>query len=283
MYSFREPIDLALNFSSLTKLDSCESNLQDIVLYKHPLLGKILVINKEIHHVESWAPLYHEMVVHLPIAFIPEIRSVLILGGGSLFAAAEVLKYQTIERVLMIDHDKEVINLIKKNYTHAHDIFNDKRFELHINDAFVEVSEIQEQFDLIVNDAVDLITQSKKMKIDLFKTLDQKLNENGVCSDVIYRHIFERTRTLKTLNILKKSFNSMLSLIAVPEYPGIFHILCLWSRTNKYLNNKILVNDIQKGWIKNESDICLYYNPKFLNYYCYLPPYLGKSLENIPL
>lgn len=280
MYSFREKSDLALNFDNLREIDSYKSNLQEIVLYKHPLLGKILVINKEVHHVESWAPLYHEMVVHLPIAFIPVVRSVLILGGGSLFAAIEVLKYSTVERILMIDHDEAVINIVRKNYPHAHNIFDDKRFELHVNDAFVEIKDNHEQFDLIVNDAVDLIAQSEKMKIDLFDALNQKLKENGVCSDVIYRHIFECKSTLKTLNILQRSFNSLFSLVTVPEYPGIFHILCLWSKTNKYLNNKILVNDIQKNWIGKVSNTCLYYHPQFLNYYCYLPPYLKKSLDN---
>ncbi len=283
MYSFRETNDLALNFDNLTEIDSCRSNLQDIILYKHPLLGKILVINQEVHHVESWAPFYHEMVVHLPIAFIPVVRSVLILGGGSLFAALEVLKYHTVEKILMIDHDEAVINIVSKNYSHAHNILSDKRFELRINDAFAEIKGDHEQFDLIINDAVDLIAQGRGIKIDLFDTLNQKLKENGVCSDVIYRHIFERKSTLNTLDILQKSFHSLFSLVTVPEYPGIFHILCLWSKTNRYLNKKILVNNIQKNWTGKVSSTCLYYHPQFLNYYCYLPPYLKKSLDNSQL
>ena len=53
------------------------------------------------------------MLVHLPIAFIPIISEVLILGGGSLFAAYEVLKYSSVKNVILCDYDHEVIELME--------------------------------------------------------------------------------------------------------------------------------------------------------------------------
>ena len=85
-----EPVSLQL--SNLTTIESYHSSKQNIQLLNHQWLGKILIINGEIQHIENYQPLYHELLVHLPAAFVPNIQNVLILGGGSLFAAFEVLR-----------------------------------------------------------------------------------------------------------------------------------------------------------------------------------------------
>ena len=279
MLTFTERNDLGINFRNLKLIDSIESKLQKILLYVHPLLGKILVINNEVQHVEKWSPLYHELVIHLPAAFVPTVRDVLILGGGSLFAAYEVLKYQSVKKVTLIDHDENVINLIRRNYLHGLKVLNDKRFRLIINDAFEELKNQTNRFDLIINDSVDLIDHGRKINTNLLKVLTKGLNKNGICSDVVYRNIFEKTTTLKTIAALKKKYFYKFSLTTVPEYPGIFHVLCLWSNSNKYLMKNDLVNDIQRSWATSKKFPCVFYNPSHLNFYCYLPSYLKTILS----
>lgn len=281
MHRFKETADLSIQFNNLQLIDSKKSKFYNINVYKHSSLGRILVLNKEVQHVEKWAPLYHEMVVHLPAAFIPHIQKVLILGGGSLFAAKEVLKYNSVEKVVMIDHDANVINIMKDNYPHAKNVVDDKRFELRIQDAFDGIQTDYDAYDLVINDSVDLINHGRSLRSNILRSMCKKLAINGICSDVVYRHIFERKLTLETLKLLKGKFKSTFSLIAVPEYPGIFHVLCLWSNSNYYLKGKILVNHEQKKWLKRKYVPCDYYNPQYLNYYKYFPNYLNKILNNI--
>ena len=95
----REPVSLYLD--NLTVIEEIQSPHQYIQLMNHPWLGKVLIINGEIQHIEKYQTLYHEMLIHLPAAFVPEVSSVLILGGGSLFAAHEVLKYPSIKKVIL--------------------------------------------------------------------------------------------------------------------------------------------------------------------------------------
>src|ERR1041385_5560414 len=109
MPSYIELADLAVSFQGLELVEAHSEPPQKIELWRHPTLGKILVIDGEVQHVEEWQPLYHEPLVHLPSAFVPEIREALILGGGSLFAAAEVLRYTTIQRCILVDHDPRII------------------------------------------------------------------------------------------------------------------------------------------------------------------------------
>ena len=283
MDTFFEDSDLAINYRNLKLIDQRKSRYQKASLYKHPMLGKILILNKEVQHVEKWAPFYHEMLIHLPIAFIPTLRNVLILGGGSLFAAHEILKYNSVKNVLLIDHDYNVIDIVEKNYKHAKDVLKDQRFKLLIDDAFNYLKGNNKHYDLIINDSVDLMRYGRKQKSNNLTLLNSSLNKDGICSDVVYRHIFERKTTLKTLRILKSEYYSSFSLITVPEYPGIFHILCLWSKSNNYFNNKKVVNKIQKAWLKNPENYslhCQFYNPKFINFYLYLPNYLKSILGN---
>ncbi|MCB9096049.1 MAG: hypothetical protein H6630_00025 [Arcobacter sp.] len=274
MLHFKEPCDLAINFKNLTKVDSFNSNLQKIVLFKHLSLGKILVINNEVQHVERWSPFYHEMVTHLPISFIPNIKNVLILGGGSLYAASEILKYPTIRKIDLVDHDKSVIDMVVKYYPHAQKAHNDKRLNIFINDAFLEIEQSCEKYDLIINDSVDLIEHGRTLSKDLIKILCEKLSENGICSDLIYRHIFEEKTIQRTFKKLRGIYYSNYTLITIPEYPGIFHILCFWSNTNKYLEKTNIRNITQKQWMRKSMNPFLFYNPNVIKYYLYKPPYL---------
>jgi len=54
---------------------------------------------------------YHEMLVHVPMAVAPRARRVLILGGGDGLALREVLRYGQVEHVTLVDIDPAVIRL----------------------------------------------------------------------------------------------------------------------------------------------------------------------------
>jgi len=90
-----------------------------VAVFRHPELGKIFVLNGEVQHVEAWAPLYHEPLVHLPATFVRTVTDALILGGGTLYAAAEVLKYRSVKRVVLLDHDPNVSQMASEHYEHA--------------------------------------------------------------------------------------------------------------------------------------------------------------------
>ncbi len=276
---FQEPSDLAIIFDSLELLWTQKSIHQEIKIFQHKSLGKILVLNDEVHHVEAWAPLYHEMITHFPASFIPELRNVLILGGGSLFAASEVLKYRTVQKVLLVEHDQQVIDAVKLNYSHAQSVLNDSRFELYIGDAFEYTKKQSFKFDLIVNDSVDLLNHGRSINMDIISMLPEKLTEHGVCCDLVYRHIFEKSSTLETIAKIRNQYFNQFSLIAIPEYPGVFHVLCLWSKQNKLKVERKVANENQRDWLSRKESPCVYYNPGFQRFYAYLPTYLTDMLD----
>ena len=53
----KEPVSLYLN--DLVLLEEITTKQQHIIIYKHPFLGIVLVINGEIQHIEKYQCPYH--------------------------------------------------------------------------------------------------------------------------------------------------------------------------------------------------------------------------------
>jgi len=270
---FHEDANVSLYLSDLSPVCEFESKQQKIVLYEHPLLGKVLIINGEIHHIESYQHLYHEPLVHLPLAFIEEPKSCLILGGGSLFAAFEVLKYPTIEKVVLCDFDHTVLDLMFDTYEHAKKVKNDNRFHYVEEDALLFIDSVNGKFDLIINDCFNLAEISTP--VSMYDRLSSLCTPNGVCSDVIYRHIFDKVTTQKSLRLLNDKINLALSLAVVPEYPGVLHVLTVWGKNPNISQNQTkTVNLFQLD--KSNKNNYKVFAPDHMPYYLYLPPYIKE-------
>lgn len=276
-----EPVSLYLN--NLTKIEEIQSPHQLIQLMKHPSLGKILIINGEIQHIENYQALYHEMLIHLPAAFVPEVSSALILGGGSLFAAYEVLKYPSVKKIILCDYDRYVLELMEKYYPHARAVIRDVRFEYVDSECVDFLTRENRLYDLVVNDCFNLVSQSIHTTYSLFSLLSDRCTNIGVCADIIYRHIFDKQITIDTLRYLQSQSGIALSLVTVPEYPGILHLETIWASHQTILSQNITapVNTFQQKVISQQQESPFrYFSPQNLSHYLYLPPYV-KEIFNL--
>ena len=278
---FYENESVSLYLNNLTTISSYQSLKQDVKLFSHPWLGKILIINGEIQHIEKYQTLYHEVLVHLPASLVPEIRNILILGGGSLFAAYEVFKYPTVEHVTLCDYDHSILDLMAENYSHAKIVLQDPRFHYIESEGKSFIKEFNTQYDLIINDCFNLADISNKENMSYFSLLSNLCSSNGVCADIIYRHIFDHQVTIDTLSYLKNESKLAMSLVTVPEYPGILHIETIWGKSS-YISQeaKNTANLFQREIIKgNISSPYNFYSPANLGFYLYLPPYIKEKFN----
>ena len=279
MSIFLEDRDASIRLKDLTIVERRRGPLQRIVLYAHETFGLVLTINEELQHVEAWQALYHEPLVHLPVSFIPNVRDVLILGGGDLFAAREVLKYSSVRSVTLVEHDTNVIDLTNRYYRHSLSVLSDKRFKVRIADARTEFAIRDRRYDLIINDCFDLATEP--FTESSYLALESRLTIHGVCSDMIYRHVFEKSTVRKSLSKLSKCSRVVIGLMTIPEYPGALHIQTLWGK-NKNLSqrSRITSNKIQKRFIQGKKGIKFdYYNPNYKSFFLYIPPYVERVIS----
>jgi spermidine synthase len=273
---------VGISLEGLELLTELRSRKYLLSLYRHPHLGKVLVLDGEIQHVEAWSALYHEILIHLSASFVPVLKNVAVFGGGSLFAAFEALKYMSVEEVVMLDHDPGVFETIAKFYPHARMCLNDPRLRILEKNAYVEVLDQRGKFDLVINDAADLLAvKASSPKTNIFSLMARALRPKGVCADVIQRHVFERRHVSKTL-VKLRALRHALSLVFLPEYHGVLHLLTIWGKKSSFINQQARkpINREQLNWLREpRKSPCVYYAPRFLPYYLYLPRYLSKAAQ----
>ena len=275
---FHENELVSLYLSELNEIDDASSELQNVKLFVHPLLGKVLVINGEIQHIENYQCPYHELLVHLPAAFIREPRKVLIIGGGSLFAAYEALKYPCIEHIDLCDYDSNVLSLMTKHYDHAQKVMGDLRFHFINEDARHYIANSDNRYDIVINDCFNILAESEKSATSMFTTLSDLLFDDGICCDVIYRHIFDKYTVKNSIVEIRKSSNLRLAPVTVPEYPGILHIQVLWGKNTDLGSDIIELKNLYQLSVANDVMPFEFYNPTYLSYYFYLPPYIKNKI-----
>jgi len=101
---------------------------------------------------------YHEALVHPAMSAFGSPRRVLILGGGDGLAMREVLKYPSVQRVVLVDLDPKMTALSKAFPPLAElnrRAFDDPRVEVINSDAFVWIDERRDQFDVAIIDFPD--------------------------------------------------------------------------------------------------------------------------------
>ena len=112
------------------------SRFQSIELAENPELGKLLLLDNELQSASSDEFIYHETLVHPAMLAHPNPRQVVILGGGEGGTLREVLKHPSVERAIMIDIDREVVEACRRFLPEQSDgAFEDPRAELVFDDS----------------------------------------------------------------------------------------------------------------------------------------------------
>ncbi|WP_313662581.1 polyamine aminopropyltransferase [Cellulosimicrobium cellulans] len=105
---------------------------------------------------------YHETLAHAAMTSVAAPASVAILGGGDGLLAREVLRYESVQEVTLVDLDPAVTDLARDNRLltdlngHALD---DPRVSVVNADAFRWVEDTPETFDVVLVDLVDPSTE----------------------------------------------------------------------------------------------------------------------------
>ena len=118
--------------------------------------GRALLLDGKTQSTEADEFVYHESLVHPVLLSVPEPKRVFIGGGGEGATLREVLRHRSVEHVVMVDLDEEVVALCRKYLPSWHQgSFEDRRVELVHDDAFAFLERESGPFDALVLDLVD--------------------------------------------------------------------------------------------------------------------------------
>ena len=139
---------------------------QEMYIIDTGTYGKALVLDGQWQSSSGDEFLYHEPLVHPACVNHGAPNRVLLLGAGEGATLREVLKWQTVEKVVMVDIDAEVVEACRQHLTEMHqNAFDDPRAELVIDDALGFLDDSEPEWDIIISDLSDPIEAGPSFKL----------------------------------------------------------------------------------------------------------------------
>jgi spermidine synthase len=137
---------------------TAQSPYQRVVITRSPRATR-LFLNGNLQFSSDDEQRYHEVLVHPAVAALGhDPKSVLVLGGGDGLAARELLRYSSIERVVLVDLDAAVTDAFKQLPVALElngGALNDPRVVVRNEDAFKYLEDSHDSFDLAIVDFPD--------------------------------------------------------------------------------------------------------------------------------
>ncbi len=132
------------------------TKFQDVTIQEFEHLGRVLILDGKIQSAEVDEYIYHELLVHPAMLAHPKPRRVLLCGGGEGAPLREILRHPSVESVIMVDIDADLVALCKEHLPGWHaGAFDNPRVGVRHGDARAFIEETGDRFDVIINDITD--------------------------------------------------------------------------------------------------------------------------------
>ncbi|MFQ5874527.1 MAG: polyamine aminopropyltransferase [Dehalococcoidia bacterium] len=183
---FRESIaDHVYQETQITDiLYSRRSAFQWIQVIETLPFGRILALDGKTQSAESDEFIYHETLVHPAMIGHPSPQRVFIAGGGEGATLREVISHNTVEKAVMVDIDKEVVEVARRYLSGWHQgAFDDPRVELHYEDARDFLRRSDAQYDVIIVDLSDPVLGNPSALLytrEFYDMVMERLTAQGV-------------------------------------------------------------------------------------------------------
>ena len=157
---------------------------QDVEIFETDFFGRCLVLDGKIQSAAYDEFIYHESLVHPAMVAHPDPQEIIVLGGGEGGALREILKYTSVEELLMVDIDRNVVSLCEKYLPEWNGgAFKDSRTELLFMDARKYMENNKKKWDVIFIDITEPLDDSPSYLLftrEFYQLLGQRLKKNGV-------------------------------------------------------------------------------------------------------
>ena len=87
-----------------------QSDYQKVEIFDTYAYGRLLTLDGMVMTTQNDEYVYHEMISHVAMQTLESPKRVLVIGGGDGGVVREILRYETIESVVMVEIDKMVVD-----------------------------------------------------------------------------------------------------------------------------------------------------------------------------
>ena len=128
---------------------------------------------------------YHEFLVHPAMSIEGDISNVLILGGGDGLPVREVIKYNNVKSIDLVDIDPVITNM-GKNLPILKEINNNSMNDIRVNiineDAFIYLNQKGKKYDRVIIDLPDPHNEalSKLYSKEFYNIVKKRMNVGAI-------------------------------------------------------------------------------------------------------
>ena len=278
---FSEPHtpDVKLSVRVDKQLYSGQSEFQRIDVFQSPELGRFLVLDGFIMLTEKDEFIYHEMIVHVPMAVHPNVKKVLVIGAGDGGAVRELTAYPEIRHIDLVEIDEQVIRVCRESLPRTACRLDDERVHIHYEDGLKFVRSREDEYDLIIVDSTDPFGPGEGLFTkEFYGNCYKALKEDGIMVNQHESPFYEEDATacMRAHKRIVESFPvSRVYQAHIPTYPSGHWLFGFASRKYHPLHDL----DAER-WLKRGLNT-KYYTPRLHEGAFCLPAYVEKLLERV--
>ncbi len=157
---------------------------QSVSIVESTNFGTCLVLDGKIQSSQFDEHFYHEALVHPAMLSHPDPQTVFIAGGGEGATLREALHHSTVKKVVMVDIDKEVVEICHRMLPAIHcSSFDDSRAEVIFDDARKYLEDTQQKFDVAIIDLVEPLEIGPACLLytqEFYQLIKRRLNDGGI-------------------------------------------------------------------------------------------------------
>lgn len=178
--------NVKLNIRLDKQLFSAISEYQRIDVFQSPAFGRFVALDGDVIFSEADEFIYNEMVTHVPMAVHPNVKKVLIIGGGDGGVAREYTAYPEIEEIDVVEPDEQFVEVCKEYFPEAAKGFEDPRVQVFHQDGLRFLRGRSDEYDIIINDATDPFGHTEGLFTkEFYGSCYKALKADGI---MVYQH-----------------------------------------------------------------------------------------------
>lgn len=156
------------------------SPFQKIEVFDTYSFGRVLCLGGNIVMTET-DDTYHEMMVHPAMMMHEHPREICCIGGGDGGCLKELLKYQEIKKVVIVEIDEMVYEAVRTFLPKYAEGFDDPRVELVFDDGYHYLKDATEKYDIMLVDSYDPGGPVQSLETEDFHCIvSQRVDEKGL-------------------------------------------------------------------------------------------------------
>ncbi|MEN8907093.1 MAG: polyamine aminopropyltransferase [Clostridiales bacterium] len=246
---------IGLTCKTRKTLHTEKTDFQEIAIIDTYQFGKMLVLDGTVQTTEVDEHIYHEMISHVPLLTHKNPKKVLVIGGGDGGAIREVIKHKSVEKAVLVEIDKRVVELSKKYFPNISSDLENDLVEVRIEDGIKYIDDNKNVFDVILIDSTDPVGPAEGLfSKDFYKSVFEALKEDGIMVAQTESPYFHK-KLIKNVNDDLKGIFPIVNLYTcpIPTYPSGFWSFTLASKVYDPTNKSVEDLDFNNTKYFNED------------------------------